>query len=194
MPRGTCDTADFLHALNRTCVNPVPEAPPDEDNDEAPEYINEDCPGRCDEAHAPPSTDEYGTWQCSGGGMRYHYCIECGWGVPGRWEAYPTLIDGDWYCDPYQHDWTCCAGCGDWQHIDDTYGDDWGDGTWCVNCYSDREDDNVSTTSSARGEPIYTCDTCRTQSLYFDEVTEKFVCKCVADRLRTRRSPVKIPA
>lgn len=39
-----------------------------------------------------------------------------------------------------------------------------------------------------------TCRTCNTQNTYMDELTEEFVCKCGADRLKLARKPVTLCA
>jgi len=155
-------------------------------------YVNEDCPEGCSTEHAPPSPDDDGRWFCPDTEQVYSLCTDCGWETSGRYSTWATMVHGRWYCDPGEHEYCYCAGCDQWTSEHNTHYSERSEEYYCSNCYSDEEEYNSS--RSARGEPIATCNACNTETTYFDEVSERFVCKCIAATLTARRSPVKQPA
>lgn len=140
--------------------------------------VNMECPARCDDLDCEASdsdhdyvahcerTDSHWRWcdVCNGGGWQYAY---------GRYVDDPQHIDGQLLCDPYTHDYRSCDDCGGWVHYDDVRyaeDDEYGDYSYCPRCY----DTHVE--AVRQPEPARRCDTCHSDHVHLDELTEQFLC------------------
>lgn len=178
-----------------------------EDGDCTCEWVNEDCPAQCRTDHDEPEPGtswsyhhrDYGTWKCPETGERFRYCSMCSdhWTPMSRWDNNPVEINGEWYCDPYEHGMRSCDDCGDYHDEDDmswfSRRSEWDeDILLCSDCYAGAMQAQREEESS--GERVTTCSSCGTGNVHMDEYTETFVCKCAADKLREAKRPVMVAA
>ncbi len=153
------------------------------------EWTNDECPAQCSTEHDEPDPDDNGLWECPETGDRYHYCSDCGWDRHTTWSSYPSLVHGEWYCDPGDHGYSFCDDCEEYCDSDDMHYIEgrYDDRYVCRSCYQDHEDEQERRTATP---PARTCRTCNTPETFLDELTERFVCKHLADELRNKRKPV----
>lgn len=153
------------------------------------DWVNEDCPEQCKTEHDEPEPDYDGFWSCPDTGTKYRFCEHCGWDVHSRWGTYPTEVNGEWLCDPYSHGYTSCDHCGEYvdedttQYVEGTYDDAY----VCEDCYRTHMEEERRRSLPT---PPRQCRICNTAETFLDVLTERFVCKCGADRLKAARKPV----
>lgn len=164
------------------------------------EWVNDECPDSCRTEHDEPEPDDDGQWFCPATGTIYNYCVRCGWTARDRWSSMPTEVNGEWYCDPDEHGFISCERCEEYVSEDSScyLEDDWDETVQvCSDCFNtemaarERASHNAPV---ATGDRVHTCPTCNTPTIHLDELTEAFVCKCTADKLRAARKPVMLCA
>ena len=144
-------------------------------------FENTDCPADCTGIeHEPPSApDRNGSpiWTCPNTDEEFRFCDTCGWEPEPRygWNmTSPTLINGYWFCDPYEHDYSTCDSCGEWVYTDDARYDEYGEGSWCSGCF--REEGAPAPSHPGR------CDECgRGEPVKVNLLTEKCTCDGCVD-------------
>jgi hypothetical protein len=141
------------------CNDPDEEDVVDEDDED---FTNEDCPGRCSTDHEVG--DSYTI--CEETGTSFVNCYHCGWTEDHGNSEY---IRGRLYCDPSDHGYSSCEGCGDWST--DLMYSDRRDQYYCSDCYPDDENGEP-----AMPKPYQSC--CGKQAQHFDLVTERYICDC----------------
>lgn len=169
-------------------------------------YVNDECPDECNAEHEPPPERPYPhrraspshrfvrggqasgpTWCCPTTGARYRYCFYCHDTNGHTWVAdrhglgqYSVAVDNEWCCDPEVHGFYACSECDSYYHVDD--------GPCCV--FEPEDDDYYDDGEPRPGESVVRCVLCNAPNTFFDELKETFVCRCVADTLRSQKVPV----
>lgn len=113
------------------------------------EVYNEGCPSRCvGERHEPPEIIHnvarrwIRVFRCPNDNTAWCWCDGClDWVDSLRIGALPTIINGQSYCDPYEHEYAICDRCGEWCHYDSLHSDDYGEETYCESCFRANEEE-----------------------------------------------------
>lgn len=160
----------------------TPDVVEDED-----EFINDDCPALCNTRHETEPDEMSGMLTCPETGETFVWCTMCcDWRfVSAYGEPQPIRIHGETVCDPFDHGYDTCEGCGEWFDQDDLRFHEGEYASFCETCYEQHSH------QGSPGEAVERCAVCDTSNLHMDLYTEQFVCDCDALALVMRGTPVE---
>lgn len=145
-------------------------------------YVNHDCPDACNVEH---EVDQEDILTCPVTGNHYRYCARCGWeSCRYEWTMPPTYVNGELFCDPYEHGYERCYECDTWVDQDYIVYSEHRDAYYCSGCAP-------AEVGEEPGEGVRICRTCGTENYHLLVLSEDFACDCIALTAHLRGFPVE---